>query len=309
MTHQTGLNVTDKKQTLYEILGVSPSASIAEIKVAHRLLTRSLLSEKLGLRREEIDLKLQVLDLAWNTLSNQADRDAYDAQLAARTPPANIALRADSNLVPQRAVPGPLMIAAAIEAIHDKSVSSESGRLTPLAVMATTVDRSVSSLWKILKVIAGLLVLGVVISAASAILAGRQARQPGGAISKAEEKVIIQEYYQQHGVRPGSKEEVHLLEIERLRKVNEERAATVGKEREDREYKRFVEESRRQAEQVSSDLQRAEEQARQKAEREKQQAEERQRQKEEAEQEAERRRLEAARQRMGPKSDPQSPDE
>lgn len=253
--------MADKKQTMYEILRVSPFASLSEIKTAHKLLTESLAAEKSGLKREEIDLKLQMLNLALNTLSNQADRDAYDARLAARKFSAHTSLRPSTSLVSQSNDAKALMIAAAIEATHSRGASSDKGP-SLLTVMAATADKSASSLWKILRIVAGLLVLGIVIKVASVIVGGRQPSLPGGTISKAEEKVIIQEYYQQHGVRPGSKEEVDLLELENRRKANEERAAALLQEKQDQEYRRFVEESRRTGEEVSNNLRREEERMR-----------------------------------------------
>lgn len=289
----------DKKQTMYEILEVSPNASLPEIKAAHKLLSRALVSEKLGLRREEIDLKLQVIDLAFNTLSDQAARDAYDAQLATLNTPENIALPLNANAVSRRADSRSLKIAAAIEDTHKMAASIEGSQLAPLAIMSTTVTNSVSSLKKILTMIISLLAMGAVFKVALMILGNRQPAHPTGAVSKAEEKVILQEYYQEHGVRPGSRVEADLLEVENRRKVNEQRAAALEKQKQDEEYSRFVEESRRIGNQVSADLQRAEERARYEEEQKQRQLEQEKREKEEAEQEAERIRVQDARRRLG----------
>lgn len=284
---------------MYKILEVSPDASLPEIKVAHKLLTRALVTEKLGLRREEIDLKLQMLDLAFNTLSDQEARDAYDAQLATHKTPENIAVPVNTNVVSRRPDSKSLMIAAAIEDTHKMAASIDAGYPTPLTIMATTVNSSASSLGKLLRVFVGLLVLGFVINGALAILGNRRQEHPTSAVSKAEEKVIIQEYYQEHGVRPGSKEEVDLLEIENRRKENERRAAALEQQKKDEAYNQFVEESRRMGDQVSRDLQRAEERARYEAEQKQQQLEQTKRQKEEEGQEAERMRVAEARRRLG----------
>ena len=287
--------MTDNKQTMYEILEVSPSASLPEIKAAHKLLTRSLISEKLGLRREEIELKLQMLDVALNTLSNQAARDAYDAQLASRKIPANIALSPITDVMTRGSDSRALMLAAAIVDTHKMAAYSGKSHVTPLAIMSTTVDSSVSSIKKILRAITGLLAMGAVIKVALMILANNRPERPPDAVSKTDEKVIIQEYYQQNGVRPGSKAEVDLLEIENRRKVNEQRAAELEQKKKDEEYSRFVEESKRKGEQVSYDMQRAEEQARYQSEREKQRLQQEEIQKEQAERE----RIAEARRKLG----------
>ena len=110
--------MTYKKQTMYEILEVSSNASLLEIKVAHKLLIRTLVTEKLDLRREEIDLKLQMLDLAFNSLSDQASREAYDAQLSMHQTPVDTASPPNTNAVLRGTDSRSLMIAAAIENIH-----------------------------------------------------------------------------------------------------------------------------------------------------------------------------------------------
>ena len=293
--------MADKKQTLYEILQVPPSASIEEIKAGHRRLTRALVSQNAGLPRDEINFKLQVLDVALNTLCVPADRDAYDAQLAATDRSRNAGLPSSTSLVAQKIDATSLMAAAALESSYQRGAR---GDLSPLAVMSSTVNTSVSILGKILRIVIGLMVLGIILAVATSMLAGRRnASSPAArALSQAEEKVIIQEYYQQHGVRPGSKAEVDLLELENRRKMNDERAEELDKKKKEEEYRRFVDDSRREGKQVSSSLQRAEERARYEAEREeraKQVAEANQRRRQEWEDGAEGRRIKEARRKAG----------
>ena len=287
----------DKKQTMYEVLEVPPNASLQEIKAAHRRLTQLLASANPPLNPEEWKLRRQVLNLALDTLSNEASRNAYDAKLApsaagASTPP--------TSLVPQGLDARTILTLASLEGARG---AAKDLILPPaVKVVASTVDKSASVLWKILRIVAGVLVLIILVNVASAILKGRQAKQPGGAISDAEEKVMLQEYYQQHGIRPANKAELDLLETERQRKLNEERAAELEQKRQDDAYRRFVEDSRRTANQVSSDLRRDEEIARRQAEQERRQQQyEKQRQEYEKlrEEEAERNRVREARRRAG----------
>jgi len=293
--------MTDKKQTMYEVLEVPPSASLQDIKAAHRRLTQLLASGKPLPNPEQIELRRQVLNLALDTLSNEVNRNAYDAKLAAHSPSAATASKANTSLVPQGLDARAILTLASLEGARG---SAKNAILPPaVQVMASAVDKSASALWKILRIVAGVLVLIILVSVASAILKGRQAKQPGGGpLSAAEEKVMIQEYYQQHGVRPGSKAELDLLEIERQRKVNAQRAVEVEKAREDEAYRRFVEDSRRRANQVSNDLWRDEEIASRHEEQEsRQQMQEKQRQEYEkrAEEEAAGNRDREARRRAG----------
>jgi curved DNA-binding protein CbpA len=288
-TCMNGSNVTDPKKTLYEALEVSPSASLPEIKAAHRRVSLKLMSGKLGLSREDIDSRLRVIDLALRTLSNPASRDAYDAGLRAPTPRTHavVPLAAD-----------PMKIAAAIRESHQITAAMVSTQISPLRIVAAAATSSVTALKKILMIVLGLLVLGIVVRCSSLVLNNRQSGPGTGTVSKAEEKVILQEYYQTHGVRPASKIEADLLEIERRRQENESRQAALEKEREEEKYRRFVEESRQIGAEVTAERVRDEERIRY-------EEEQRNRQREEAEREAERIRLEDAWRRLERESRPQ----
>lgn len=278
------------KKTLYEILEILPGASLPEIKAAHRLLSRKLLLGKPGLSREDIDFNLKLIDLALSTLSDQVSRDAYDAKLAASKAPAYA-------LVPRDADATSLQIAAAIETSQKMTGAIERIPESPLKIISATAATSVSALRKILAAIAGLMALGVVIKVSTFVLAGGQSGRSADGVSRADEKVRIQEYYQTHGVRPGSKIEADLLEVENRRKENEQREAAREKKQEEDRYRQFVEESRRVGREASESVRRAEEHARYEEERRKQQLERERREREAAEREAERDRLEQARQR------------
>lgn len=84
--------MTNKKKTLYEILEVSSKATSEEIQASHRSLSQKLQSKRTGLNSEDIDFKLKVINVAFQTLSVQMSRDAYDAQLSTLISPANLAL-------------------------------------------------------------------------------------------------------------------------------------------------------------------------------------------------------------------------
>jgi curved DNA-binding protein CbpA len=244
--------VLNKKKTMYEILEVSPNATYTEIQAAYQKITQKFQSKEHGLSHEEVGIKLKVIGLAFDTLSVPTSRGAYDAKLAMANAPIQ-------HIVPLKL-----------------EVAIEETRKSPLRMILT--------------VIAGLMAAGMVMQLAFMSLAYRHtaaamdgAEHVNGEVSKAEEKVILQEYYQEHGVRAGSKIEADLLDVERRSKENEARAKTNELQEQDRKYKQFVEESKRVGDQVSYDLHRAEEQARVEAERKQQQLAEEKRKQEDAE--------------------------
>lgn len=242
----------NKKKTLYEILGVLPSASYSEIQAAYQKLSQKIQSKESGLSLEEIDFRMKVINLAVDTLSVNSSRATYDAKLGLGNAPAN-------NFVPVK-------VEVAIEGNHK----------SPLRIILT--------------IIAGLMAVGMVIQVAFMSLAYRNAahqldgvERVSGAASKAEEKVILQEYYQEHGVRAGSKIEAELLDAEDRRRANEQREKNYAKQEQDRKYKQFIEDSKRVGDQVSEDLRRAEREQHIAAEQKQRQLEAEKRQKDELE--------------------------
>lgn len=261
---------TAKKPTLYEILEVSPEATLAEIKAAHRRLSHALITGESGLSRDEIELKLQVLDVALSTLAESWSRDAYDAKLAKpisppqTTAPLAVSHEADYN---------PIAAAAAIAKNH-KIAAATSEAPTPLSIASTTVAGTAKALKTILRIVGLLFVLVVVIRMTSCGMRwSAQTSRPEelypAAVAKAEEKVAIQDYYQKHGVRPASLAEVQELEIKDHLQQQELRKQSA----QESEYSRLVEQSRNEGDQVVADLQQAEERARYMKERARQQAE------------------------------------
>jgi hypothetical protein len=294
--------VATKKKTLYEILGVAPSASLDEIKAAHKLQSRKLMISEIGLSREDVDFQLQVLDVALFTLSNPLSRDDYDAQIA---PP----IKSEPvTKLPIKAGENSLSIAAAMERSNQLSAAMLANQTTSFDVAATTVKSSIKSLKYIFRFIAGFIVLLVVIKWGVSTMAQRHPHGAAemiaaeGKMSSTEEKLYLQEYYQKYGVRPASKTEADLLDIERRRKENAEKAAALEKKKAEEADKKFVDESRDMANQVAINLQREEEKARYEAMRQERQLAEEKRQQEQAERnrlEAEKRRIEEERRKLG----------
>ena len=309
-----------KKKTLYEILEVSPHAPLAEIQVAHKRLSLNLVSEKTGMSREDIGFQLQLIDLAFQTLSVQASRDTYDVHLASVTPPNTFAGQVSAFATP----PTPDALTLKVEAVGLKAdtmslrADAMSLRVDALSLRVTDtpakIDREIhedsqsavektfsfisdlaSPFKKALTLGVSLVAVGMVIQVVSALMMNNQQTRVTNEVAKAEEKVAIQEYYQEHGVRPASKAEAELLEAENRRTENAQREATLDKQRQDEEYKRFTEESRQMGERVSENLRRDEAQARRDEEQKIQRLEQARLNQEEADRQA----TEDARRRLG----------
>jgi len=290
------------KKTLYEVLGVAPSASPAEIKAAYQHATQKLEAENTGLNAASIELELKLVKMAFQTLGNQKSRQAYDSRL---NPPAARAVAAPHAVPPPLADADAMSLQAAAASLKADAASlmAEAALLKADAV-SLNVDnapkRIAAAAGRGLKFVFTVLGgVGVVIVALLAALfwVGSANRTIVEEEAKARERVIIQEYYQTHGVRPKSKTEVELLEAESQRAAKAEREAMREKQKEQQkelEYQRFIEDSRRLGEQVSAKLQRDKEQAERQARYEAEKARQEQHMKEEAE----RRRIENERRKL-----------
>jgi curved DNA-binding protein CbpA len=285
------------KKTLYDLLDVSPDASFSELDAAYLRAAQKLESDTSGLTAESRDVQSKVLKMAFQTLSNEKSRQAYDSRLNRReavavalplAPPETLSLQAAA--VSLKADAASLMAEAAALKADAVSLQVETAPKKLAALVAKGVRATFTALGAIVTVVVALL-FGLFWVASGT----RQAAQEE---EKAREKVMIQEYYQQHGVRPKSKIELELLEAENRRAAKAEREAALEKQEEQRkelEHQRFIEESRRLGEQVSDNLRRAQERAEQEA----RYAAEKARQELRMKEEAERRRIENERQRLG----------
>jgi hypothetical protein len=285
------------KKTLYDLLDVSPDAPFSELDAAYLRATQKLESDTSGLTAESKDVQSKVLKMAFQTLSNEKSRRAYDSRLNRReavtvalppAPPETLSLQAAA--VSLKADAASLMAEAAVLKADAVSLQVETAPKKLAALVAKGVRATFTALGAIVTVVVALL-FGLFWAASGT----RQAAQED---EKARERVMIQEYYQQHGVRPKSKIELELLEAENRRAAKAEREAALEKQEEQRkelEHQRFIEESRRLGEQISDNLRRAQERAEQEA----RYAAEKTRQELRMKEEAERRRIENERQRLG----------
>lgn len=274
-----------QKKTFYEILALPPSATHEEIQAGYDSLILALKSQQKLFKPEDYDSKLKLINLAFNMLSIPASRAAYDAELAAsRTarPDAAasnaIALRPDAEAMSLKAEALALRAEAISLRVDALSMKSDIGAFNspgnyqgpgPSGAFGLT-----PSLKKIIMVLGFMLAGWMVLQVMSFMFSNRNASLSSGAAAKAEEKAIIQEYYQTHGVRVKTRAEVELLVAEERRKEKETLAAERDtskaerdKQRAEESARRFEEEARRRADQVSANLQYSENKAKEQADR------------------------------------------
>lgn len=246
---------------MYEILGVPATAPLAEIRAAHRRRSLEIMSGKLGLSRDDCDYELKLLDLALETCSDPAARAAYDAKLAPPQPAANRALpmqlQAEDPVSRERA----LQLATSIHDDYKAAQAPLAEHQLAIKAVSTTLHASGRTLRTLARIFIGLMILGFVIRMGQAGLAARKAGQRTPEMVRAEEKLVIQQYYKKHGVRPASRAEAELLELENRRRENEAREAEFAKQREENDLQRLVEETQAVGDRAHEEIQRAEERA------------------------------------------------
>ena len=292
-----------KKKSLYEILELPQDAPYAAVHAAHERLLQALESQQPTLSREDYQLRLRLLKVAYNTLATPMSRDAYDAHLSLRneaiTPgsalqvaPANVstsaaAFRADAMLARAEA----MALRADALGLKADIVSGYPGAGFGASGPGTT-QRLLSSFKRWLLILGTLAAVGMIYKVVFLFVASGPPVEASGERSQVGDKVFLQDYYQTHGIRAASRAEAELLDAERRKVEEAQRAQRILKENQAnaaQAEQKFEEESRRRGEQASVELQYAEQKARLAQQQEERQKEEEQRMKAEAE----RRRIEA----------------
>jgi hypothetical protein len=304
--------MTIKKQTLYEILEVSPHASYAEIQAAHERITQKLRAEINDENRGAIEFKLRVLNVAAKTLSVENTRAEYDARLVMDTHSVVVVPQTAALALTPAANPASMKSDAMLLKADAMSLRADAVSLRADAATLKSDGHQKSPLKMILTIIAAFMAIGLMMQVGFSLMALRSAG--GAALSsieaeKAEERAYIQNYYQETGVRVNSRAEAEMLEAANRRSENERREEELAirkqeeaARKQEEDARRFAEESRRMGERVSEDLRRAEQQARYDEEQERMREEYEKQQREEAERnriEEERRQTEEARRRLG----------
>jgi curved DNA-binding protein CbpA len=308
--HQYLFAVTTKKKNFYEILAIRPDATHEEIQAGYDSLILAIKSQQKLFKPEDYELKLKIINMAFNMLSIPASRAAYDAELAAsRTalpdPAASnaIALRPDAETMSLKAEALALRAEAISLRVDALSMKSDIGAFNsaenhqgpgPSGAFGLT-----PALKKIIMFLGFILAGWMVIQVLSLLIFNRNSGMISAEAAKAEEKAIIQEYYQTHGIRAKSRAEVELLEAEDRRRENENRKtereafkAEREKQKAEETAQRFEENARDRANQVSAELRYSENKAKEQADREDAEKKWRQDQEKRASEQAERDRIE-----------------
>ncbi|NTV68852.1 MAG: J domain-containing protein [Azonexaceae bacterium] len=214
--------------TYYDLLEVAPHADLAEISSAYLRLSRELGSADNPLGAAEAAFRLKLVKHAYEVLSNPSRRSDYDAGLTTRG-------------------------------------NAPGGADQPLHIEVAMEPTKWSPIRRLLTIIAGLMIFGMVMQISAVFMTYQRASAHGGdPASPAAEKIYLQEFYQTYGIRALSRAEADLLLADMKRKEQAERQESQQQrlvEQQEREQRRFEEESRRLGAEVSANLRRAEQEA------------------------------------------------
>jgi curved DNA-binding protein CbpA len=262
-----GRLVMGNKKTLYEVLNVLPSASFEQIQAEYKGITHKLESGASGLSAQDTATQLKLVNMAFQVLRDNMSRAAYDAKLTQQPSLALVPKEVDTEALTMKmqaavmkADAAALMAQAAIvnaNAISMHYAASPQG----LGAQAST------SFFKTFRF--GFTVLGAVVAIGMVVMVVSAKRGSGAAMDvRAQEQVMLQEYYQTHGVRPGSKAEMDVMEAQRRKDEAEKRGDETAKrnaeklaEKKERDEQRFKDETARLSSRVTENLQRDEERA------------------------------------------------
>lgn len=234
------------RTTLYDLLGLTPQASEADIHAAHIRLFNHYKSGTHGLQPMDAENQIKVIKEAYWILSDPGRRDAYDASLATPIPP-------EVDLPPP--------VAGAPLKVEIADVKWTPGRI-------------------MLSIIGGLMIIGMSIQIFFSVFAFKQAGRvaSGEAAAEAQERVMAAEKRQMYGTLDdkeiAAQEAREAEERADSRRRAEEQRLEYARKEEERKREWALREREQYADRVSSDLERAEQSARQKAEWDKRQKEE-----------------------------------
>ncbi len=270
-------SITQPK-TIFELLGLPSNATRAEVVTAYQALCRHFESGVHGLSPTLAEYKLSSLHAAMQ---------AYSA--------GDVGTETGSSRMPTIMVASPPVIWSEI----DGESPLWAKRRKKFAIMSSWTSTGLKFLLGFL----GIVFLFKMMFSYTAIQASNGHPESMGAMSKqAEEKIIIQEYFQETGHLASSRSEVDALRAEEKRKEDERRIelqAQREEEAQQREYERFVEESRQQGDVISYQLRQQEAQQQQIETQQKEQEELQRRYEEQERVRLEQERVNAERRRLG----------
>lgn len=264
-------------QTLYEVLGVAQGAGTAELRAAYRREAGALEASRSRMSPQSFNDRSQLLRMAMSTLVDPASRHGYDIKLAASrgtdlaTEPMGLAL---VPLAPQpeavaNARADALSLRADALSLRADAMLLRAGVDAPASaageVARTVASGTMSALKYFVRAVGLLVLMGVLAFSLTRCMRGDPAARSTALETKANERTALQEYYQTHGMRPANMAELELLEAERRRRENQGRSEAQDREKAERDARRFDDDARQRAREVSENLRRSEEQARREA--------------------------------------------
>lgn len=225
-------------KTIFELLGLPQSATRAEVVTAYQALCRHFESGQHDLSPSLAEYKIASLHAAMQAYSS-----------------GDVGTDTGSTRPPTIVLASPPVIWSEIEGESPLWAR----RRKRFAIMSSWTSNGLKFL---LGVIGIIFMFKMVFSYSAATHAVSTSPDSIGRMDKrTEEKIIIQEYFQETGYLASSRSEVEALRAEEQRKEAERRIELQAQREEEakqREYERFVDESRRMGENVSDQMQRQE---------------------------------------------------
>lgn len=253
------------RSTLYELLGVSASASELELQVAYRRALEALEAGRAALGPEAFAEREQVLRVAYSTLRNASLRADYDAELAAAERAARAAAFTRKAVTPDSARADALGLRADALSLRADAILARAEIESTLARRPSALAALLSGANGMARVIGLLVMIGLTTFGLTRCAAGNSEVNRAAMEARAAEQIRLQEYAQTYGVRPANIAELEQLEAERQSRETAARQAEQERRRREEEKRRWEEDVRRVGESVRSNLQHAEEEARRKA--------------------------------------------
>jgi len=254
------------RSTLYEVLGVTATASETELQVAYRRAMGALEAQRPELTPEEFAEREQVLRVAHSTLRNSSLRADYDAGLAAAERAARVASIPRQAATQEGARADALGLRADALSLRADALLARAELDVALARQPSWTDALVTGVGGISRVIGLLAVVGISTFGLTRCIAGDPSAHRAAVEACAAEQLRLQEYALTYGVRPANIAELETMEAERQRNETQARQAEQERKRREEEKRRWEEEVRRVGQSVQENLERAEREARRKAE-------------------------------------------
>lgn len=256
----------NSKPTLYELLGVPPSAAPVELQAGYRRALQALEALRGELASEQFEERLQVLRLAWTTLRSPTLRASYDTELAAAERAARAAAQTGRLVTQPVSHSGTLGVPDEVPLLKAEAVLARAELERVRARRPSVLPAILSGVGGLTRGAGLLLLIAGLAVALTRCATTEPGRQPM-AQARALEQVQLQEYFQTYGVRPASLADLERLEAERRQREAEKRRADGDRRRQEQEQMRWEEEVRRAGETSQLNVARLEQEAQQRAER------------------------------------------